>query len=102
MREAALDDPALASQTGAVGDAAAGDEVRDVPGAQDAPVLVVVIASVGEDHVGFLSGATNLPGDRPGVQLVQQRDQLGHVVAVAAGQRNRQRDAVGVDEQVVL
>jgi hypothetical protein len=36
------------------------------------------------------------------VQLIEQRQQLGDVVAVAAGQRNAQRDAGGIDEQVVL
>jgi hypothetical protein len=36
------------------------------------------------------------------VQLIEQRQQLGDVVAVAASQRNGQRDAAGVDEQVVL
>jgi hypothetical protein len=36
------------------------------------------------------------------VQLIEQRQQLGDVVAVGAGQRNGQRDAAGVDERVVL
>jgi hypothetical protein len=32
------------------------------------------------------------------VQVVQQREQLGDVVAVAAGQRDGQRDAGGIDQ----
>jgi len=36
------------------------------------------------------------------VQRVEQRHQLGDVVAVAAGQRDGQRDTRGVDEQMVL
>jgi hypothetical protein len=36
------------------------------------------------------------------VQIVEQRHQLGHVVAVAAGQLDGQRDARRVDEQMVL
>jgi hypothetical protein len=36
------------------------------------------------------------------VQVVQQRQQLGDVVAVAARERDRQRDARRVDEQMVL
>jgi hypothetical protein len=36
------------------------------------------------------------------VEVVQQRDELGDVVAVAAGQRDRQRDAGRVDQQMVL
>jgi hypothetical protein len=37
-----------------------------------------------------------------GVQCVEQRQQLRHIVAVAAAQRDRQRDAAGVDEQMVF
>jgi hypothetical protein len=33
---------------------------------------------------------------------VDQRDELGDVVAVAAGEADRQRDAAGVADQVVL
>jgi hypothetical protein len=36
------------------------------------------------------------------VQLIEQRQQLGDVVAVAAGQCDGQRDAGRVDQQVVL
>ena len=65
-------------------------------------VLVVVVAAVGRDEVGLLARAPDLPGDRPGVQDIEQRQQLRDVVAVAAGQRDGQRDPAGVDEQVVL
>jgi hypothetical protein len=36
------------------------------------------------------------------VQLIEQRQQLRNVVAVAAGQCDGQRDAGGIDQQVVL
>jgi len=36
------------------------------------------------------------------VQQLEQRNQLRDVVAVAAGERDDERDARGVDEQVVL
>jgi hypothetical protein len=36
------------------------------------------------------------------VQILEQRDQLGDVVAVATGEGDRKRDAAGVDEQMVL
>lgn len=65
-------------------------------------MLVVVIAAVGEQPVGLLARPSNLAGDRPAVEIFDQRDQLRDVVAVPAGQANRQRDAAGVDEQVVL
>jgi hypothetical protein len=102
VREAALDDPALAAKAGAVAASAPRDAVADAAVAQQLAVLVVVIAAVGDDQVGLLARPAELAGDRPGVQVVQQRQQLGDVVAVAAGQRDRQRDAAGVDEQVVL
>ncbi len=82
--------------------AAAGDHGLDSAGAQQATVLVVVIAAIGEHEVGLLARPADLPGDRPGVQIVKQRQQLGDVVAVGAGQRDSERDAGRVDEQMVL
>ena len=98
--EAALDHPAVSAQAGAVGDAAAGDPRGDAPGAQLAPVLVVVVAAVGEQLARRASGPATQAADRR--NGIQQRDQLGDVVAVAAGQRDGQRDAAGVAEQMVL
>jgi hypothetical protein len=43
-----------------------------------------------------------LPGDRSGVQGVEQREELRDVVTVAAGQRDGERNAGRVDEQMVL
>lgn len=102
MREAALDDPALAAQSGAVLSAAAGDHRFDRALPEQAAVLVVVIAAVGEHRVGLLAWPADLAGDRSGVQIVKQRQQLSDVVAVAAGQRDGQRDPGRVDEQMVL
>lgn len=100
--EAALDNPALASQARAVFAAATGDGGFDAARPQQPAVLVVVIAAVGKHHVGLATRTTDLAGDWPGVQRVEQRQQLRDIVAVAAGQRDRQRDAAGVDEQVML
>lgn len=102
VREAALDDPALASQTGAVFGGAASDHGLDPSRPQQATVLVVVIAAIGQDEVGLLTRPALLSGNRSAVQILQERDQLGDVVAVAGGQRDGQRNAAGVDEQVVL
>lgn len=102
MGEAALDDPALAAQPGAVRDAAARDDRLDVASPEQAAVLVEVIAAVGQDDVGLLARAPDLASDWASVQRVEQRHELGDVVAVAAGQRDGQRDARRVDEQVVL
>jgi hypothetical protein len=98
--EAALDDPAAAAQPRAVGDAAAGDARGDAPGAQLAAVGVVVVAAVGEQLPWAPAGpAASAPDRRNGVD---QRDELGDVVAVAAGEADGERDAAGVADQVVL
>jgi hypothetical protein len=102
VREAALDDPALPAEIGAVLGSAPGDDGLDAARPEQPPVLVVVIAAVGEDEIGLLPGAAWLAGDRAGAQLVEQRQQLGDVVAVAAGQRDRERDAAGIDQEMVL
>ncbi len=81
---------------------AAGDAVTDPARPEQAAVLVVVIAAVGQDDIGFLARPSDLAGDRGGVQQVQQRQKLGDVVAVAAGQRDGQRNPAGVDEQMVF
>jgi len=100
--EGALDDPALATEARAVRDAALGDDRFDAARPEQATVFVEVIAAIGQDQVGLLAGPAGLAGDRPSVQLVEQRDELRDVVAVAAGQSDGQRDAGGVDDQVVL
>ncbi len=102
VREAALDDPALAAQARAVLDTALGDDRLDAPGPEQPAVLVVVIAAVGEHEIGLLTRAPDLPRDRPAVQHVQQWQQLGDVVAVATGQRHGQRDPGRVDQKMVL
>jgi hypothetical protein len=86
-RERALHDPPLASEVRAVLDAAPGDHGLDAALPELPAVLVVVIAAVGQDAVGALAGPADLPGDRR--DGVDERQQLGDVVAVAAGQRDR-------------
>jgi len=98
--EGAFDDPAQAAQSGAVLGLTAGDERGDSALADEAAVLVVVVAAVGHDPLGPLPRATAAAVH--GRHGVQQRDQLGDVVAVAAGYREGKRDAGGVDEQVML
>lgn len=67
---------------------------------QEPSVLVVVVAAVGEEHVR----PSARPADDSGHcrDLVQQGQQLGDVVAVAAGQRRRERDPLAVGDDVVL
>jgi hypothetical protein len=98
--EGALDDPAVAAESGAVRDLAAGDLGGDAALAEQPAVLVVVVAAVGGDPAGTLSWPPDLAAYRR--HPVEERDQLGDVVAVAAGQRPGERDAGGVDQEVVL
>lgn len=102
MREAALDDPALSAEAGAVGCSAAGDDGCDPESSQEPTVLVVVIAAVGENPVGLLAWPADLAGHGPAVEVFDQRDQLRDVVAVPASQRDRERDAARVNQQMVL
>ena len=72
-------------------------------GADGAAVLVVVVGPVGVEPADASLGPTAprwMRLDLP--DLVQQRQQLGAVVAVAAGQRHRKRDAGAVDQDVVF
>jgi hypothetical protein len=60
----------------------------------------VVVAAVREQHVGPSTRPAN--GPRHSRDLVEQGQKLGDVVAVAAGQRHRERDALSVGDDVVF
>jgi hypothetical protein len=62
--EAALDDPALTAEGGAVRGAASGDYGLDPERPQEPAVLVVVIATIGQETVGFLAWPAALASDR--------------------------------------
>ena len=98
--EGALDDPADATEAGAVLGLATSDLRLDVAGAEFAPVLVVVVAAVGGDSVGSPAWSADLAAYR--WHALDKRNQLGDVVAVAAGDRPGKRDPGRVYEQVML
>jgi hypothetical protein len=102
VSESALDDPPLTAEPGAMLGSASGDDGCDAESSQEPAVLVVVIAGVGENAVGLLAWPTLLAGHRSCVEVFQQRDQLGDVVAVSARQADCERDAARVDEEMVL
>jgi hypothetical protein len=77
-----------------------GDHRGDAAGPDQAPVLVVVVASVREQGVGPFPRPADNASDR--WDLVEQRQQLSDVVAVSARQRHREQDAPPVGEEVVL
>jgi hypothetical protein len=94
--EGALDDPAVTAEAGAVSGLAAGDLGCDPADSDEAAVLVVVVAAIGGHRVGPPAGASDLAAH--GRDAIDERDQLGDVVAVAAGERPRERDSGGVYE----
>jgi hypothetical protein len=100
MGEGAFDDPADGSEAGAVVDLAAGDDGLDPPLTDEPAVLVVVVATVADDAFRASPRTTAPAAHR--WDTVEQRDQLGDVVAVPAGQAERERDPRRVDEEMVL
>jgi hypothetical protein len=97
VREGPLDHPPLAAQPRAVALAAPRDHRLDAAGPQLTAVLVVVIAAVGQQPLGALARPADLAAHRP--DAVDERKQLGDVVAVPAGQADGQRDTAGIGEQ---
>ncbi len=98
--EGALDHPAHLAQSGAVGDAASRDQRLDAPLPQQAAVLVEVVAPVGIQAPGLAAGTSPPSADR--WEGVEQGQELGDVVAIAAGESDGERGSVAVDDQVVL
>ena len=96
----ALDNPAVNSEARTVQNTASGDDRFDAPSPDQAAVLVVVVAAVTEQYVGPSTWPPDESRDRR--DLGKERHQLGDVVAASAGQGHRERDALAVDEDVVL
>ena len=88
------------SESGAVLGLASCDQRFDPSLPDEAAVLVVVVAAVGVDDVRAPAGPSDAAGD--GRDAIEQRHELGDVVAVAGRGCVRQRQPVAVDEQVVL
>ncbi len=98
--ECALDDPAHRAKAGTVLALTAGDDRSDAALADEQAVLVVVIAAVCEQTPRTPAGppdSSTHTGHR-----VDERDQLGDIVAVPTGDRVGERDPAGIDEEVML
>ena len=100
MSEGALDHPAHAAKSGAVLGLAASDEWSDPALAEETAVLVVVVATIGDEAHRLAPGTATHAGN--GRHRLEQRDQLGDVVAVAARDRPGERDSGRIDQEVVL
>jgi hypothetical protein len=98
--ERPFDDPSVVAESRAVRGLAAGDHRFDPSLPDEAAVFVVVVAAVGEQRLGSSSGPADPAADRR--DAVEEVEQLGDVVAVAAGERPGERDPAAVYEEVVL
>ena len=98
--EGAFNDPAVAAEPGAVLAAAAGDLGCDAATAELASMALVVVTAVRAQPVGPSAWPADSPADRR--HTVEERDQLGDVVAVTARNRPGERDPGRVDQEVML
>jgi hypothetical protein len=98
--EGTLDDPTMAAEARAVLGLAASDDRLHAPLPDEPPVLVVVVAAVGDQRPRSASWATDPATD--GRHPVEKLEQLRHVVAVAAGERPGEEDPAAVYQQVML
>ena len=98
--EGAFDDPAVFAEAGAVVGLAAGDLGLDAAFAKLLAVAFGVVGAVGEQPLGPAARVADTAAHPR--HPVDKRQQLGDVVAVAAGQRPRQRNAATVGQEVVL
>jgi hypothetical protein len=98
--EGALDHPADASEPGAVLGLAARDLGCDPAPAELASVAVVVVAAIGGETLRSSARTAHRAAD--GRHPLEQRHELGDVVAVAAGDTPGERDPGRVYEQVML
>jgi hypothetical protein len=100
QRDRAFHYPAVHAQAGAVFGAAPCDARSDLEPADLVAVGLVVVAAVRVQVPRALERLSALAADR--WHRLDQRDQLGDVVAVAAGQRDGEGDAVPVTDDVVF
>ena len=98
--EGALDDPALTAKAGAMLGLAASDHWFDAALPDEATVLVMVVTAVGDQHLRSATRPADAATHRR--HPVEQLEQLGDVVAVAAGERPGKRDPARVYEKVML
>ena len=98
--EGAFDDPAVPAQPGAVFGLTPCDHRSDPAFPNEAAVLVMVVATVGEQRLWASPWPSDAATD--GRHPVEEFDQLGDVVSVAAGERPGKRYPAAVYEEVVL
>jgi hypothetical protein len=98
--EGAFHDPAVTAEAGAALGLTSRDHRLDAALQDEAAVLDVVVAAVGDDAVGSPSRPAGTAAY--GRYSVEQREQLRDVVSVAARQRPGQRQPAAVYEEMLL
>lgn len=98
--DGAFDHPARHAQVAAMAGAAFSDLRTNVTLPQDATVAFAVITAIRLDMPGAFQRTTTPASNRR--HAVEQGQQLRRIVAVGAGQDDIERDAVAIDEEVVL
>jgi hypothetical protein len=98
--EGSFDDPAVAAEVRAVLGLAAGDQRCDPALADEPPVLVVVVAAVGEKRARTPPRPARAPAH--GRDPIEQLEELRDVVAVGGGERPGERQPAAVYEEMVL
>lgn len=96
----ALDGPANFSQTAAMWLAASGDVYRNTTPAQDASVLVAIVAVIGIDTFRTAEWPATHPLDW--FDRFDQGNQLSNIVAADTGQDGCEGSAVGIGGKVVF
>ena len=79
---------------------ATGDLGGDAGGVKGLAILVVVVPAITLDDAGLGQWTAAFAADRR--KRLHQRQQLGDVVAIGAGQYQRQRNALGLRQEVML
>ena len=98
--EGALDDPQVATEAGSMRSLTTGDLWSDAAPPELAAMALGVIATIGEELRGPLSGPTHLPCH--GWDRIEQGKKLADVVSVSARDGDGKRESCLIDDQVVL
>jgi len=96
----AFDNPTGFAKTAAMRFSATGDLGGDAGGVKRFAIFVVVVPAITLDDAGLGQWTAAFAADR--WNRLDQRQQLGDVVAIGAGQYQRQRYALGLRQEVML
>jgi hypothetical protein len=99
-RNGPLDDPAVLAQSTAVGRAPAGQHRENATPTQLTPVRLRIVGPVSLDPIGSPAGSSHFARDRG--DRVDQRQQLRDVIAIGSRDLDRQGNATGIGDQMML